>query len=353
MQIIIGALAFFGFYEDTDFSIFSKDIKLGIEICMKTKLKSLTTFTGWWLLVLICTFAACEKKHEEPILDGGPGVYVAGANDKQGVCWKDGRIVAFQGAAAIYSIVISPDKQVHAAGSSTDGATYWLNGTPVSLRSGFMATSMALSGTDVFVAGLGTDGGREHPLAWKNGTRILWSETDSYSASRVNPAIAVSGKDYYVVGKHNYRATCWKNGVEVPLGPDGDYNFVSYSEANSILIVGDDVYVAGTYRSKAAYWKNGVQVTLPGGFQATSIFVSGNDVYVSGTNYYLTTHPVAKYWKNGIGTELTEKYSDAYARSIVVSNGDIYVVGSEKHVAKYWKNRVEVILSEYDSDAFS
>jgi hypothetical protein len=102
----------------------------------------------------------------------------------------------------------------------------------------------------------------------------------------------------------------------------------------------------------AKYWKNGVGTNLSSGLthaNAGSVFVTPNDdVYICGQveeNGYL----IAKYWKNGVPVTLGQ---NAYCSKIFVANDDVYVAGatngsgSNYSRAKYWKNGVEVNLTD-------
>jgi hypothetical protein len=163
-------------------------------------------------------------------------------------------------------------------------AKYWKNGNPVTLSDGTKdtyATSIAVSGTDVYAAGsdiayvdfglvphIDSEGEAKY---WKNGTLVnLTNGSTGASAS----SIAVSGTDVYVAGtqwegnaiQYNdgftlYQrkpiAKYWKNGNPVNL-TDGS----KWAEARSIALSGSDVYVAGFEDGVAKYWKNGNPVIL-------------------------------------------------------------------------------------------
>ncbi|MEJ7674268.1 MAG: heavy metal-associated domain-containing protein [Chitinophagaceae bacterium] len=122
-----------------------------------------------------------------------------------------------------------------------------------------------------------------------------------------------------------------------------------------------DVYVAGFEsngaKNVAKVWKNGVATSLTNGTYdaaAHSVYVSGTDVYVSG-NESNGTKEVAKVWKNGVATSLTNGTNDANASSVYVSGTDVYVAGYEsngtKFVAKVWKNGVATSLTNGANDA--
>lgn len=228
-------------------------------------------------------------------------------------------------------------------------AIYWKNGVAVNLSDGTEANSIIVSGNDVYVAGYGVfvsqSCGRctPHYIAvakyWKNGIPVILSDSLIPNAAY---SIAVSGSDVYVAGFESVwarnTAKYWKNGQAVNLSS----SFLG-SEAFSIAVSGNDVYVAGDEDYKPTYWKNGVPVKLSDVTgEATSIAVSGSgDVYVAGVETTSTGFDV-KYWKNGNPVILalnTTYNADAY--SIAVSGNDIYVAGP----GGYWKNGIWTTLS--------
>lgn len=267
-----------------------------------------------------------------------------------------------------------PNVDVYVAGSVSSGshsvATYWKNGSPVSLTDGSYnaeAYSIFVSGNDVYVCGEEYNGSFLVAKYWKNGSPVTLSDgsIDVYANS-----IAISGNDVYIAGRMGDvaggHALYWKNGKAIYLPENADS---AESTANSIFISGKDVYIAGgetkikvispypdlvtEYTPLAVYWKNGNAVYLTDGSygdEVYSIFVAGNDVYASGG-------VEAQYWKNGNPVYLPYDAGEVFANSIFVSGNDAYVAGTEitpsvfPHPAKqfgmYWKNGVPVNLSDH------
>ncbi len=95
----------------------------------------------------------------------------------------------------------------------------------------------------------------------------------------------------------------------------------------SIAIDGSDVYLAGWQKTSSAstapavakYWKNGVATDLTNGSYyaiATCVRVFGSDVYIAGREYNSAGNGVVKYWKNGVPTNITDGTHDAEEYSI-------------------------------------
>ena len=120
-------------------------------------------------------------------------------------------------------------------------------------------------------------------------------------------------------------AAYWENGKTNILGIDavGDY-----SAANSLTIVDTNVYVGGNSNNSnntdvACYWLNGahhpvssVPCCTPS--EAYSIAVSGNDVYASGIGGLSSS--MAKLWKNGVETHLTDGTHTACGNSLFITH---------------------------------
>jgi hypothetical protein len=251
---------------------------------------------------------------------------------------------------------------IYVAGHKNSQATYWKNGQQVSLKSGLnnsSATSLAVVGTDVYVAGWEGDFfmyGYNKAKYWKNGNEVLLTGATGAGAS----SITVAGGEVYVAGwefKGNKTvAKYWKNGQAISLT-----NGITDAEATGIVVAGGDVYVAGWEiegnNTVAKYWKNGQAISLATGpsAYAYSIAVNGSDVYVAGAEYY-GMRAAVKYWKNGQEVALTSG-SATYAQgtSIAISGSDVYVAGwygdvygsagGSESKASYWKNGQEVALT--------
>ncbi len=261
------------------------------------------------------------------------------------------------------AVKVYPDNPVYPGESI---ATYWKNGIAVNLSNGILTTatsSITVSGNDVYVAGYGLIAHSNCPRCsppisftafakyWKNCIPVnLTDSSVQNSIEDYATSIAISGNDVYVAGVESAAfaftketAKYWKNGQPVNLSS-------RESEANSIAVSGNDVYVAGEEDYKPTYWKNGIPVKLSDeNGEANSIAVSGSgDVYVAGTEN-IATGPIAKFWKNGSPVSLSSKAS--YATSIAVSGNDVYIAGGEHNGTNwiptgYWKNGVRVNLTD-------
>ena len=182
---------------------------------------------------------------------------------------------------------------IYVAGSKFDGsssstnstAVYWKNGIPTNLDSSIhyaYLNSIIASGNHIYASGNYTDApGYAQPstaVYWDNGVAHVLDSVEYSCAS----SIAVSGQDVYVAGykissgSNERIAVYWKNGVETQLLSDGSSPIV-----NAIYVKGSDVYVAGyeffPTGTTAIYWKNGVETKLAGdgsNSSGTSIFVN-------------------------------------------------------------------------------
>lgn len=154
------------------------------------------------------------------------------------------------------------------------------------------AATIAVSGSDVYTAGnVGwaypndNTSGTAYPAYWENNTAYMLGE-QTVNGLPTFPlgtasSICLSGSDVYIGGtvyQNNTNSACfWKNnGTTTFLPRQGDY-----AEGNSISVSGSDVYMAGTdYTSnpetyKACYWKNGAETTL-----STATYSKANSIFI-------------------------------------------------------------------------
>ena len=140
---------------------------------------------------------------------------------------------------------------------------------------------------------------------------------NKYTKSSQANAIAISGTDVYAAGiTGDYPPEYWKNGIATPLT-----NGIVINNANGIAVNGTDVFVVGSTPnngsvSAATYWKNNVPAILSTGpaaapnsslFSAAyAIAMNGSDVYIAGDIWdNATNYDAAFYWKNGAATQLS------------------------------------------------
>jgi hypothetical protein len=229
----------------------------------------------------------------------GSDVYALDGN----VYWKNGVPVTVQDIVFSNSIVVSGN-DVYITGASqtssnsgvgsTAAAVYWKNGTMINLTQNVpdvvaaFTKGIAISGTDVYVCGYLYTGYNDSldAVYWKNGE--LNHLPNGYIAS----CIAVSGSDVYVGGTSLHNGDVyWKNGVMQSLGNN--------ALVNAMVASGSSIYIAGFTAAgpdQGVYWVNGQPIQLPGSSSATGIAVHGSDVYCSGN----VNANDACVWKNAL-----------------------------------------------------
>lgn len=122
-------------------------------------------------------------------------------------------------------------------------------------------------------------------------------------------------------------------------------------KSKDVTVAAPVTYVAGFENngsnSVAKLWKDGVATSLSDGTRpavARSVFVSGSDVYVCGDEYNGTNSNVV-LWKNGVRTDITAGSLHSIATRMYVKGSDVYIAGSQRSSsgvdrAVYWKNGV-------------
>jgi hypothetical protein len=294
---------------------------------------------------------------------------------------------------------IPVDRTVHLAGfvttnEGTPVASYWKNGVYTALTSDEVysnVSSLSLDGSSVFIGG-----SKQIPnlqstsLYWRDGKETildevfgspmvishdddlygLWMEGAGWvlhkhgtsqplldTAYDFGPmALAVSGDDVYTSGYSSgpalpphysppQNAQCWKNGQLI-------FRESEISNALSIFVHQNDIYMAGhlynpgQQSGRACYWKNGHRIDLTDEkvvAVARSIFVTDTNVYASGM-----TNDQAVYWKDGTAIVLTTGGTNSMANSIFVQGDDVHVAGYENGYPAYWKNGVKENISNQD-----
>ena len=173
-------------------------------------------------------------------------IYIIGNNQSGQVFWKNGQIVETINDLKYVSAITQMNGNAYAVGKTRSGlAAYCRNGHTESLTSidGY-ATCIAVSGNDVYVAGVDDSNGNGYTedsdvgKCWKNGQLLANLKGTDYFIYRPT-SMAVSGNDVYIVGKaqigsSGYGQRFLKNGQIMELiGLEGDTwaipNFVTSS----------------------------------------------------------------------------------------------------------------------------
>jgi serine/threonine protein kinase len=315
-------------------------------------------------------------------------VYVVGVVDEDATLWKNGkmqRLTDGTHASEANSVFVSGN-DVYVVGwemktyavaqvsakyqSGVKIAKLWKNGVPHNLTDGTYsaeATSVFVSGNDVYVVGVGRESGfvfnsKNIPIETVNDVIILWKNgVQQYSFEGFNvEGIYVEGKDVYVTGwwidptraaKLNdgevqpLELQLWKNGVpQIPYKEEYGYNIYGYFlppyvSERQIYRSGNNIFMVGYEHENdggtvAMLWKgtisqlqagrlddDGIQQKLTDGTYyaaATSVFALGKNVYVIG--HEEGAHEMwVKLWKNGVSQNLTDGSSEAQANSIFVT----------------------------------
>ncbi len=252
-------------------------------------------------------------------------------------------------------VYVLASKQPIAGGTLT--AVIYKNGVElqsVSLAGGVYYNCLAVSGNDIYLAGLEyPSGGVPKVIQWKNGTVTSLTTNTGPSATDARPYdMTVVGNDVYIAGyetasasPYNRLPKYWKNGVAVTLNSDPG----TYSTVHRIVVAGNDVFCAGQLNDKAAYWKNGVATSLISESSwCYGIAINGTDVYAAGAVSTGSNIYNAASWKNGTKTMLSNSTTQGVVSvyGIGVDGSDVYVIGSvpdgSGNSAKsvYWKNGV-------------
>jgi hypothetical protein len=120
----------------------------------------------------------------------------------------------------------------------------------------------------------------------------------------------------------------------------------AYGNDIAFTTLDHDTYIGGCspINDQAAVWKNGVPTILtPNTGVVSCVYVVSNDVYAGGVEL-VGGNWVAKTWKNGVATTLSDGTDNAGVQSMYVVGSDVYAVGADKGKAMIWKNGAATIL---------
>lgn len=222
--------------------------------------------------------------------------------------FKNGVLVPLTQADGIQAIYVK-DGDVYAAGNRTPyGVTYWKNGQmlkldPDSTDYAMWPNQIVVNEYGIFIAGAYRDGNNniEEIAYWKNG--VLHRLPNGQYGARF-AGMAVSGSDVYIAGQSQEEnagvGVYWKNTEKRYLY---NYDHTRPSFLTSIRTNKGDVYITGGGNNGPLYWKNEAPVGNSGTSNTpTDIFVDKDKIYVAGTFMLpYSSGPVysVTLWKNG------------------------------------------------------
>ena len=237
-----------------------------------------------------------------------------------------------------------------------ENATIWKNGAILYDGSVFdLATTcdILVFNNDLYAVGLGNNSA---PYIRKN-NEISWLPKRLEDKNNWAQSVAESNGNIYVMGRNvtahnNYFGTnqtfFWKNQKLMDYVIDGDGLCMSVQD--------DNIYCLVEKTDGLLYlWKNG-SMTATGlsysphgivGPNFKQLFIDGEDIYIIGHQ-----DGIAKIWKNGEVSMLTDENNDISMSGIYVHNKDVYVIGykimysarPQYSIVKLWKNGEEITL---------
>lgn len=333
---------------------------------MKIK-KIINLLMAGFFMISLSSLISCSSDDDDSSGPDNPDpvqqydIYVAGSDlsgsKSKAVYWLNGQknelTNGMENAYANSLLVVGNDVYVAGYEENSSGfsvAKYWKNGTAVELGDGSIdsyAYSIAVSGSKVYVGGMESGSGIEHGKVWQRGEGTS-NYTFPEDQMRKVSSITMSNGDVYASGTRKIASftggVIWKLSGSVETFS----NFDTLTEGTSIAVSGDYVYIGGTKDNKARYLRNGIINDMPTDADnnlITSLFVNGSDVYAAGTGLTTDSKLRAKYWKNGLLTNLSMGNNYGVATGIKVADNNIFVstteMTSSSSTAKYWFNSEE------------
>lgn len=158
--------------------------------------------------------------------------------------------------------------------------------------------------------------------------------------SSISPLTITQGDTITIHGA-NFNLTIAGNTLTI----NGSKTAIVKADQSNLQYVFENPALHGNISFNFQLMTNGGTATNSRNFKIYDVYIVGIDLYDSGISS-------AKYWKNGQQVILSDKNTSSEARSIAISNGDIYVGGSyiqqdpllppgfNRNIAQYWKNGI-------------
>ena len=191
----------------------------------------------------------------------GNDVYVTGFVEFSAVYWKNGQrfvLPGVNGGGGSTEGIVIQGSDIYISGNTGGKPTFWKNFVPAALpnsQPGY-AGNIAVQNGDVYVAASYPKLNKGYVTYWKNSIPVtLGDGTIAILATK----LAVSGPDVYVACFTEKGGGYFKN---------DKLNFLSGSAADvyGIAVINNDVYIAGqsTYQKKSVptVWKNSIPIYL-------------------------------------------------------------------------------------------
>lgn len=299
-----------------------------------------------------------EDTYLRKIIVTGNDVYAFGSenagNSSNIVIWKNNIKTTINNASSNDFSVDNGNVYVFGSQRDSNGTfirKYWKNGieTILTTSGGARLKKMIVVNSDVYICGSEQIGTKKVATFWKNGIPTNISDLTK-DATAIN--MQVQNNEISVVYKEDNTTTpaskfdikLWKNNqvsviisdnfsvtdYEIVLFNNNDIFTLSFSSENSI--------------SKIRNFKNSTENTVTNGANfsfSTSMIVDNNDVYIGGyenINATSSSTKIAKIWKNGQATTLSDGISNEQVLKLFFFENKIYAIGTNTN--SFWIDNV-------------